>query len=204
MIKLNQDTSNDIRIKAADEILDLLPIRGGEKINISLLDVGCGEGHLVKRANEREYVAFGIDTDGRINFIDEYSCDYKDFFDEEDFLYDIIIMNHVFEHFANPYATLMEAKHKFMQNGHLVIVVPNIDSPFARSKKWYGWKNGDGGHEIMYTPKTLIFILEKNGFKVLKMKTGTMHHEFPFNIIGKFLAWIGKGDNLIAVAQVRE
>jgi len=191
--------SSEIRIKAAKEILDLF---NPEYVYPILLDIGCGVGHLVEVARQRKFLAWGIDSK-ETKFISDF-CSTVDFNSlETTYPYDLITLNHTFEHLVNPKETLEHIRKIILPSSYIVIVVPNIDSPFALSKKWYGWGNGEGGHEFMYSPRTLKFLLERNGFEVIKLKTGTMHHNFPVNIFSKLLALIGKGDNLIVVARLK-
>lgn len=193
VIRLNAAT----RTKYTEEILKFAP-KGSW-----ILDVGCGDGFLARYALTNGYKAVGIDI---IKPPDNSPCIEKNvlYVEESTFsLWDIIILNHVFEHFDNPIAFL---KHIEAFQGTLIITVPNIGCWLYKflGKRWYGANNGVGGHEIMYTPETLRFILENHGYKVKILKTGSMYHTFPINIISKLFALLGKGDNIICVAERKD
>lgn len=192
MIRLNVAT----RIKYTKEILDFVPIGS------FILDVGCGDGFLVNYALNTGFDVIGIDLLPKRNKhcmqTNVFSLPKHWFID-----FDTIILNHVFEHFDNPIAFL---KHIEAFQGTLIITVPNIGCWLYKflGKRWYGANNGVGGHEIMYTPETLRFILENHGYKVKILKTGSMYRTFPINIISKLFALLGKGDNIICVAERKD
>lgn len=193
MIRLNAAT----RTKYTEEILKFIPKES------FILDIGCGDGFLVERARDCGYDAMGVDPIVPPN---KFIFIRKDVFDMKKTTFrnfDTIILNHVFEHFDNPVAFL---KHIDAFRGTLIITVPNIGCWLYKllGKQWYGADNGIGGHEIMYTPETLRFILENHGYKVKILKTGSMYHTFPINIISKLFALLGKGDNIICVAERKD
>ncbi len=110
---------------------------GGIEIipNGRYLDVGCGKGTFLY-------------TMKRINPSGEYYCVKPGNFDEEDTkahglnvmrktledahypddYFDVITLNHVFEHVPNPSETMKELKRILKPGGILIIAVPNLNS----------------------------------------------------------------------------
>lgn len=191
---------NNVRYNAAKEILDLLPLKYG-----SLLDIGCGTGELVLNAQCKGYVAIGIDKNKQT--VSTLGCFHADIFNFGCREFDIITLNHILEHFADPDSLLQEAFKRLKPVGYLVVAVPNIDSWLAclLGQRWYGWSEDvEGRHESMFTPGSLAYLLTKNGFCVRRIVTKNMHHSFPINLIGWIGSLFGKGDNLIILAKRRE
>lgn len=186
--------NGDTRNKYIKEILNLVP-KGS-----FILDIGCGDGYLVDYANHNGFNAIGIDKE--LSISQWKWCYQRDIFDDNGIFSNIncIIMNHSLEHFDNPVALL---RHISSFQGTLIVTVPNIACWLYKllGKRWYGIRGGDGGHEIMYTPETLKFLLENNRYKIKVLKTSSMHHEFPVSLISKLFALLGKGDNILCVAE---
>ena len=91
-------------------------ILGGHR----LLDVGCGDGYFLKRANCKE--RYGIDkllgdeVESTLDFPDEY--------------FDYVTMLAVIEHFTNPYVILKEVHRVLKPNGKFVFTTPKEKGEF--------------------------------------------------------------------------
>ena len=86
-----------------------------------ILDLGCGDGSLVKVLNTKKNItAEGIDIDRGINF----ETDELPFKDNE---FDIIIMYSVVEHIHNPGNIFTEAKRILKPGGKIIIITSNFD-----------------------------------------------------------------------------
>lgn len=81
---------------------------------------------------------------------------------------DLITFWHVIEHVKDPDNYFKEANRILKKNGKLIVEVPNIGSPLAKlfRKKWFALDLPR--HLYHYSTKSLNFILEKNGFYVVK------------------------------------
>jgi 2-polyprenyl-3-methyl-5-hydroxy-6-metoxy-1,4-benzoquinol methylase len=146
-----------------------------------LLDVGCGNGHLLEAAANRGWRVEGYDVDKvtvdevarrldiKISSGNFYSCDFD--------TYDLVTLNAVLEHLKDPNRYLSKISSLIKEGGYLFILVPNIHSLSHRFKYWME-KLGirrkrvgnyyDTDHHVLYfTPGTLTRLLEKHGFQVV-------------------------------------
>ena len=147
-----------------------------------LLDIGCGNGHLMKAATDRSWSIQGYDIDkdttekvsSRLN-IKVYSGDFLTTDLGTD--YDLITMHQVLEHLKNPDEYLKKVTALLKKDGYLFVAVPNIRSLSNRMKslqekiglrKNSTGKHYDTSHHLSYfEPSTLISFLEKHGFKII-------------------------------------
>lgn len=85
----------------------------------------------------------------------------------KDGTFDLVIFNHVLEHIENPVEILQKANQVLKKDGIVLIDAPNFASLSARisGRRWrYILPNE---HRWHFTPKSLSFLLEKAGFKVI-------------------------------------
>ena len=168
-------------------VLDLLP--AGNR----LLDIGCGEGHLVFDSLSKYKYAFGADVAGtRLSKakrkLQKLDSDLKSriFFRQSDAdlalpfsnaYFDSVTIIAVLEHLFDPYRVIAEVRRVLKKDGILIIEVPNIGFLprrlallFGRlpvtSEDEAGW---DGGHLHYFTPASLKTLLENYNFKVNKI-----------------------------------
>jgi len=151
-----------------------------------LLDVGTGEGTLLRTAVGRGWEAVGTEissamvdhvrshTDLTIHHgaIEDVSLPSNSF--------DAIVLNHVLEHVRNPRTTLQRIRDLLRPGGIVRIEVPNIASLSSRLKnaqsrlhlKRDPWKHYSTGHHFwFFAPATLRRTLESAGLSVLSLET---------------------------------
>jgi len=136
----------------------------------SILDVGCGDGSLLKYMKELSWQTYGVELNqaasqhardvlglnvfsGRLE-----EADYpKDFFD-------IISLFHVLEHLPDPSGTLKKVRPLLRKNGFLLIEVPNFGSfeALVFRSKWAAI--AAPLHTYHFTPRTLSIMLKNCGF----------------------------------------
>lgn len=156
-----------------------------------ILDVGCGSGHflaITRKVFDAE--AFGVEP---------YSYD-RSFAAENkltiyngtleaaafpDGFFDVITLNHVFEHVDDPRSTLRELKRILKPRGTLVIGVPQSGSLlywlFGRR-----WKQLDvPRHLFVPSTKNLQKLAVSLGFKVKSVR----HNSTPSSILGTLYYW---------------
>ena len=142
----------------------------------SILDIGCGRGYFLLACRRHGYSVQGTDISDaaashvRSEFgIPVYVGKLKSM-ELAVACFDVITMWHSLEHTADPNLYIKTA-HKWLKNdGVLVVDVPNYEGYDARKfrDKWDHWDLPF--HFYHFTPDSIIFLLEKHGFKVLKKK----------------------------------
>lgn len=171
----------------------------------SLLDVGCGYGNLISYAKKRGWQSLGYDIDcvavkrisKRINV--EILCgDFTELkFNSEKF--DVITMIHVIEHLKHPVEYLSLISELIQKRGVFFLALPNIRSRAAITKfylermgfrkKWRGNYYDTAHHLWYFDPKSIRFLLQKLGFKVVEVRSGRhvkpMKFEFKKYIVEK-------------------
>ena len=102
-----------------------------------LLEVGVGSGSLLTAARTQGYSSSGCDLSaaacrriGRTAGISVYCGPLQSF--PGDDLFDVIVMNHLLEHVADPVALLNAARRRLRSGGLLHLAVPNVGSWEAR------------------------------------------------------------------------
>lgn len=183
------------------EDLALSLLDGGEK----LLDVGCGTGSLMFKANGKFKDIYGIDiTESRINEAKENAiekfgqdncfqfrvCNINEKINFKDETFDAATGIAVIEHVFDPYFVISEIYRILKQEGIFVVEVPNIAYLRQRLHLLFGklpvtsspfnWKEigWDGGHLHYFTKKTFCGMLEECGFKILKVSGSGLFAKF--------------------------
>jgi 2-polyprenyl-3-methyl-5-hydroxy-6-metoxy-1,4-benzoquinol methylase len=147
-----------------------------------LLDIGCGNGHLLEAAIRRGWSVHGYDVDktstqvvaDRLNI----EVGYGDFFSSNlGNEYDLVTMHQVLEHVKDPNTYLSTIYSLINKDGYLFVAVPNIKSlsnviKYKLEQKGIRKNNigkyYDTAHHILYfEPKTLTALLNNHGFKVV-------------------------------------
>ncbi|HHT9125772.1 MAG TPA: class I SAM-dependent methyltransferase [Candidatus Brocadiia bacterium] len=167
-----------------------------------ILDIGCGSGRMLREMRKRGWDVFGTE-------LSEYSCKRA----KEEFnldvrkgsvetcnfpenYFDVITLWHVFEHIKNPSETLNEIYRLLKRDGVLIIDVPNLKSlQFMLSRE--RWFHLDvPRHLYNFTTTTLANLLNKNEFKVYKVKQSSFEYDF-FGMIQSILNVISHRQNLL-------
>ncbi|MGY4884240.1 MAG: class I SAM-dependent methyltransferase [Nanobdellota archaeon] len=157
----------------------------GTKIfqNSKLLDIGSGSGQFLYEMKKLGLEVYGIEPG---DFDEQGSKKYKLNIKKSDLIktnypnefFDIITMNHVLEHTNNPHEIIIKIKRILKKNGIFILSVPNSN---CLAYKLFGknWHQLDvPRHLINYSNKNLRFILEKHGFKVLKVRYNSRPNQF--------------------------
>jgi 2-polyprenyl-3-methyl-5-hydroxy-6-metoxy-1,4-benzoquinol methylase len=154
-----------------------------------LLDVGAGKGDFISVAERNGFAAIGVEPSPRFcEFAKKYykvkifnglleTCD-----DLKGKKFDVITLHHVFEHIEKPHELLENLKVFLNENGIIYIEVPNtqsltskiIDLYFRLNKKNWSCRLSPlhpPFHKYGYNHKSLNFILNFHGYKILQTKT---------------------------------
>jgi 2-polyprenyl-3-methyl-5-hydroxy-6-metoxy-1,4-benzoquinol methylase len=142
-----------------------------------LLEIGCGHGWLLKLMKDWGWEVRGVEGNpasakrGREKFgveILEGQLEEQNFPDNS---FDVIVMRHVFEHVPDPVKILQECKRLLKPEAVLAIATPNGRSLGSRwfRRHWRGltppW------HLHLFNPKSLRILLEKSGYRNIKIRT---------------------------------
>ena len=145
----------------------------GKTAHGTLLEVGVGTGSLLTAALSHGYRPYGCDISAavcsriiRTTGISMY-CGQLQSFPGND-LFDVIVMNHVLEHVADPVALLNAARRRLKSGGLLHLAVPNVGSWEARYACWNCY---EPYHQLYFTPDTLEVAAQKAGFDILSVAT---------------------------------
>ncbi len=169
-----------------------------EKINKPgrILDVGCGNGGLLLLFKTRGWETHGVEPSESgfaiaNNKIGEtiHNCTLDNYIFPANY-FDIVVVNHVLEHIAEPKKTMLEIKRVLKPNGNLHIEVPDAGTNQYRftESKWYHF---DGPRHVhQYTTKSLVKLLNIYGFQDI-----IVHHGFfsyPFDLFQSFRRMLPK------------
>jgi 2-polyprenyl-3-methyl-5-hydroxy-6-metoxy-1,4-benzoquinol methylase len=137
----------------------------------SLLDIGCGTGWTTNM-----WASSGFDTTGlepsklraelaseryKIKVLSDY---FENLHIRDNF--DVVILRHMIEHFADPYEMMLKARSFLKPRGTAVIIVPNINC-LGRYLFGTKWTWGIPYHCNFFTPKTLTHLVERAGFEII-------------------------------------
>jgi SAM-dependent methyltransferase len=130
-----------------------------------VLDVGCGDGFLLKYLQEEGWDVMGTEPGNSACAREILGLDvFQGPLDAADFSagsFDVITLSHVLEHLHDPVATLQRVRHLLRDGGLVHIEVPNFDCLEARlfDAAWIGI--AAPLHLYHFTPNTLRATAEK-------------------------------------------
>lgn len=129
-----------------------------EEIN-SVLEIGAGGGWNLMPFKKEGITTMGCDYSpslvslGKKNGLNLFQGGI----DEIDGSFDLIILNHVVEHFNNPVDDLKKIKKHLNPNGIIYISVPNIEN--------FGMAQIQNAHTYYFTPLTLRYFMSISGLR---------------------------------------
>lgn len=157
-------------------------VLGKDKLDI--LEIGAGFGYFIHYANEKgehaigtevtsEYAAMGSDTlNGQIIHVE--NDQYSNHFAPASF--DLIYMEHVFEHVLDPEKILSQIKMLLRPGGVFFIAVPNLDSLVSKVQgKFWAWA-APPDHLYFYNPVNLPLLLKRSGFDIEEVSSADYYH----------------------------
>jgi ubiquinone/menaquinone biosynthesis C-methylase UbiE len=153
------------------------------------LDVGGGHGDFCCLARdvwpEARFDALdlseSIDEAVRSGWVDRgYRGLFPDLAKEMDGTYDVVSMSHYLEHTRDPRAELIATRRALRPGGHLLIEVPDPDSPFSRllGRYWIPWFQPQ--HQHFVSVQNLTRLLREEGFAPVPWHHGEAPIEHAF------------------------
>ena len=163
------------KIKKATWILQIaLNINPG--LN-SLLEIGSSIGSTLEAAKGLGMDHLGIEVNRyAVNYCMDTGLNAKiktvEDLIEEDHKYDIIYMQHVLEHFEDPFLVLAQCKQLLNDGGLVVILVPNSNYRSARKNRenhrFYNINGVGKEHYVYFNYQSLSKVLESMGYEVIQ------------------------------------
>jgi 2-polyprenyl-3-methyl-5-hydroxy-6-metoxy-1,4-benzoquinol methylase len=141
-----------------------------------LLEVGCGNGEMLKGMADLGWQADGVDFDPAA----VESCRRKSLnvsvglLEQQQFLanyYDAVTMSHLIEHVHEPLELLIECHRILKPGGRLSLVTPNINSAGHRISGSAWFHLDPPRHLRIFNVASLKVLLQKAGFRGIEMHT---------------------------------
>lgn len=146
------------------------------------LDVGCNMGMLLRLAKKRGWETIGLEPSPSLSNLAKkhgfpvYNCFLNELPAHEENSFDVVAFSDVFEHITDPQGFLNDAKRYLKPDGILYVKVPNVKWSLFKQKmlKLMGKQPQQGlwdsyEHVVHYSDTTLKQMLEKGGFKTLRI-----------------------------------
>jgi 2-polyprenyl-3-methyl-5-hydroxy-6-metoxy-1,4-benzoquinol methylase len=144
------------------------------KPELRFLEIGCGGGFALKAFEESGLEVAGVETSGvasefasKVLKLPVENCSFEDFNPKKKF--DIIMLNHVLEHFLDPNQAMKKLASLLDRGGILYIRVPDHDS-FDRKFYKEKWPAYAHYHISNFSEKSLQLLFLKNGLSVIEVK----------------------------------
>lgn len=145
-----------------------------KKINssLSVLEIGAGGGWNLLPFIARGAKVLGIDySPSLVSLGLEYGINMtQGSIDDMEGAFDIIIINHVLEHFLNPVESLKSIKKHLKDRGLIYIAVPNIFN--------FGMGQIQNAHTYYFDPETFTYYCSMSGLKLINSGPAQEIHLF--------------------------
>lgn len=133
-----------------------------------VLDVGCGNGHLIREMKQLGYEhVSGLDPflDADLHHADGVTV-WKRSLDEMDGAFDVVMSHHAFEHMPAPSHALAEMRRLLVPAGRLLIRIPVADS-YAWRRYGVNWVNLDAPrHLFLHTTESIRRLAAQNNLTI--------------------------------------
>ena len=153
------------------------------KSNIKILDIGCGAGQFLFEMKSCGLRTFGIEV-GDFDKSEDLNIRNTNLIDAKypNNYFDLITMNHVFEHLNNPHQILKEIRRILKVKGIFIIGVPNTKSLANKifGKNWLAYDIPR--HLLNYSDELLINILKKHKFKIKSIRYNSRPNQFVMSL----------------------
>lgn len=167
-----------LKSRTADYYLDLLESYTNGPLKGRLLEIGCGHGDFLARAEARGLNVTGLEysahacgvAEGKISDQGKIICGEIDHLCDSDEKFDYIIFADVLEHVRYPRDFLNIVHGLLAENGVVGVAVPCLDSTLAKimKNKWMEFKPE---HLWYYSKNTLSRLLYTEGFGELSTRS---------------------------------
>ena len=151
-----------------------------------LLDIGCGNGHLLLEARDDGWKVEGLElSQAYAEAIRErldIAVTVADLFDFDvpEEKYNLVVMRHVLEHIPDSIAALRKIRSLLKPGGGAVLEFPNIEAPELRWKRFlrragiHRKRYQDGyrpGHCNEFCRESFQYLVDRTGFRLVEWRT---------------------------------
>ncbi len=152
-----------------------------------LMEVGCGNGHLLCEAGRRGWDVFGLELSPSLARsvrerlgVSVVEADFMDYETPDEGRFDVVVMRHVLEHLPDPYRAMRKVSRLLRRGGHVVLEVPNIMAPEMRLKRLmsrlglHRKRYAEGyrpGHCNEFCRRSLAELAGRTGFRLVRWET---------------------------------
>jgi len=143
------------------------------------LDIGCGAGFLMRDLARVGWAVEGFEWDAAAAEVasrtSRHAVSVGDFRTTAlpRSAFDLVVLNHVFEHLDDPVLALRRIAQILAPGGHAVLIYPNPESVGARlfGVSWVGWD--PPRHLVIPPPRAIRIAALRAGLKVVRTRTLT-------------------------------
>ncbi len=183
----------------------------------SLLEVGCSVGNTLEAARQRNIQHLGLDISNyAVDFCRSHGLNAETWslaeLAVEGLKFDMIFMQHVLEHFEDPFETLELCRQLLNPGGLVIIIVPNSEYSRADKKRgkhrFYSMGGVGSEHFVYFNYHSIEKVLNFSGFQVLQKNyplfvAGNASPEFFLNRLFRSSLTCFKADQeIVVIAQV--
>lgn len=168
--------ARELKSRTADHYLDLLESYAGGPLTGHLLEVGCGYGDFLARAEARGLTVTGVESSPyavevvstKIGARGKVICGEIGQLVASGARFDFVIFSDVLEHVRDPRAFLRNVHSLLREDGIAVAIVPSLDSVSARmmKSKWVEFKPSNRWY---FSTATLTRLFHGEAFGTLKV-----------------------------------
>lgn len=172
-------------------------IKGGK-----VLDIGCSLGFFLKELMKKgSWQCFGLEYSKKAAkyarkqlSLNVFAREIEDIPLPNDY-FDVITMHSTLEHIRDPQKMIKEVYHKLKPGGFFIFNIPNIDSFEYKLSQLLG-RRFEGfifEHLYYFTPRVIRQMIEKEGFRIIKMTSRQFSSLESFDIRPyKMITWLAK------------
>jgi SAM-dependent methyltransferase len=141
------------------------------------LDLGCGSGWLMEKLKKVGWETEGLEWNEKaaqlardVTGCNVWAGDFRSI-ELPKGKYQLIVLNHVFEHFSDPKNVLLRLRELLADGGKAVLFYPNPHSVGSKwhNTDWFPWEVPR--HLIFPTPEAVKLLAKQAGFSEARVKT---------------------------------